>query len=43
MIMKTTASVVVRPTPSAPPRVRKPMCSEMIGIRKPKAAPLTSE
>ncbi len=43
MIMKTTAAVVARPTPSAPPRVPKPMWTEMSGMMKPKTNPLVIE
>ncbi len=43
MIMKTTDAVVARPTPSAPPRVSKPMWTEMSGITKPNTTPLAIE
>ena len=35
--------VVVRPTPSAPPRVRKPMWTEMSGMASPKTSALENE
>src|SRR5206468_906647 len=40
MIMTTTDVVVARPTPSAPPRVIRPMWTEMRGMAKPNASAL---
>ena len=41
--MNITASVVVRPTPSAPPRVLNPMWTEIRGMLKPKTTDFRKE
>ena len=43
VLLKTTDEVVARPTPSAPPRVSKPMWTEMSGMTKPKASAFIKE
>ena len=43
VLLKTTEVVVARPTPSAPPRVSNPMCTEITGMTKPKTRPLEIE
>jgi hypothetical protein len=41
--MKTTEVGVLRPTPSAPPWVMRPMCVEMTGIMKPNTNAVVSD